>query len=146
MKTMIVTLVLASIAGVDCVVMDSGSPSSAGAQEPEDPRTPGIAGARRDTLTDVVRLLQAEVEVAALSHDVLSNAELLAFEAELELAKSPQEQVEILKEALRLQSEVEHDAQIRHEVGTLKTTEYLSAKAARIKAEIELHKARKRAM
>ena len=44
-----------------------------------------------------------------------------------------------------MQTEVERIAQAKSEIGTLRQAKYLPAKAARMKVEIELHRARKRA-
>ena len=44
-----------------------------------------------------------------------------------------------------MQTEVEQIAQAKSEIGTMRQAEYLPAKAARMKVEIELHKARERA-
>ena len=62
----------------------------------------------------------------------------------MELAKSPQERVAIFEEALKVQTKVEEVANKRYQLGMLNKVELLSATAARMKAEIDLHKARKK--
>ena len=144
MKFMIVLLALGSLLLVwMVVVMDSGSPISAVVQEPEDPELQALLEARRDTLADIVRLFQAEIDVGTLSPDFLSNAELLALEAEHELAKSQKERIAILQKMMEVTRKREEYARVRWETSTLKESEFLSAKARHQEASINLRWARK---
>ena len=99
----------------------------------------------RDTLKTVQRLVAKDGNTGVAKIADMLNANHAYFNAELELTKSPQEQVAVLQEALKMQTEVERIARVKSEIGTLREAEYLPAKAARQKVEIELHRARKRA-
>ncbi len=118
---------------------------SATEEEPIDQELQSLLVEHHDTLKTVQRLVEKDGKTGVAQIADMINANHAYFNAELELAKSPQEQVAFLQEALKMQAAVERVAAAKHNAGTLRQSEYLPAKAARMKVEIELHIARKRA-
>ena len=114
-------------------------------EEPIDAELQTLLVEHRDTLKAVRQLFDKDLKDGVVRIAEMINAINAYFNAELELARTPPEQAAFLQEALKLQAEVERIAQAKFEIGTLREAEYLPAKAARMKVEIELHKARKQA-
>ena len=114
-------------------------------EEPIDAELQTLLVEHRDTLKAVRQLVDKDLKSGVVRIAEMINANNAYFNAELELARTPPEQAAFLQEALKLQAEVERIAQAKFEIGTLREAECLPAKAARMKVEIELHKARKQA-
>ena len=139
MKTAILSLVLASIAGL----MYCGDESLAGAQEPEDKELRALLEARRDVLKDAVNILNEKFREGGSSLDAVVAANVALLEAELELPVSKEERLLVLQQLLKQHSRLEQRMEEVLEHGVGRPEDYLTAKAARLKVEIELHKARK---
>lgn len=74
---------------------------------------------------------------------MLNHAYIDLLAAELPLAKTHAERIVLYEKSLEARTEIERVTQEVHELGTVGRDEYLRAKADRIKAEIDLHTARK---
>jgi hypothetical protein len=138
MKTMIVPLVLASIAGV----LYGSDESLANTQEPEDHELRELVEARRDTLKEVVSLINEQEDVGRVSISEVSRANTSFFEADLEAARTPKERIACFQRAYEAQQRTEQRTEIGLNVGTVKPVDVLLARAARLKAEAELNGAR----
>ena len=142
MKTTILSLVLASIAGL----MYFSDESLAVAQEPEDKELQTLMETRRDTLKEVVRLVDVRFKTGTMTANKLLMAQTALLEAELELAKSQHERIAIFEKMLEAQTEVER---ILNEIVAsggregAGRSELFIATADRMKAEIDLYKAKK---
>lgn len=139
MKATIVSLVLASIAGL----MYCGDESLAGIQEPEDKELQAWLEARRDTLNKVLAILKAQADAGQGSIIELSRANTLLLEAELEAASSQKEATECFERALEVQAGIEETFKAMEEVGVGSWGDRLMATADRMKVEIDLYKAKK---
>ncbi len=98
---------------------------------------------RRDTLKEVVQILEVRDQAAGVSTSILNHAYIDLLEAELPLAKSHADRIVLYEKSLESWSEIEQGTQVMKEVGSVAPEENLKAKADRIKAEIDLHNARK---
>lgn len=117
------------------------TPSASIAEEGPGKELQALLIEHRDTLKTLRRVVVKDGEVGVASIANMINANNAYVQAELELATSPQEHAASLQEALKMQKDVERIAQGRYETGTLREAEFLSAKAARLKAAIELQRA-----
>ena len=139
MKTTILSLVLASIAGL----MYCGDESLAVTQEPEDKELRALQESRRDTLKEVVAILDQAHQSGTIKVDEVLKANSALLEAELELATSQQERIAIFEKMLEAQTEIESSWSGKVNTGQARMTDLLTATAARIKTEIDLYKAKK---
>lgn len=121
------------------------SPAAVIKETATDTKLQALLVEHRDTLKTVRQLVDKDLTNGVVRIAEMINANNAYFDAELELATTPQERAAFLKDALKMQTEVERIAQAKFEIGTLRQAEYLPAKAARLKVEIELYKAHKRA-
>ena len=111
-------------------------------QEPADQELQTLLVEHRDTRKRILTIAASSANKGtARIVDVISANEAFV-EAEIQLAKSHQEQVAVFQEALNVQTKLEEDANASVEAGVRPRTELLRAKAARLKVEIDLHKAR----
>ena len=131
MKSTILSLGLASIAFVT-------------QDEPIDQELQTLLVEHRDTLKTIRQFVDKDINTGVVQIGDMINANNAYFNAELELPKSPQERIVVLEEALEKQTDVESIANAKMEVGTGYKAELLIAKAARLKVEINLHKALKK--
>jgi hypothetical protein len=139
MKIMILSVVLASIAGL----MYCSAESQAVVQESEDKELRSLLEARRDTLKQLVLVAEAAInaetirdpERMRLFSDYMHELQL----AELDLAQSKAERIAIIEKMVMSQKKLEMWLEQREE----SEASILMATAARIKAEIDLHKAKK---
>lgn len=155
MKITILSLVLASIAGL----MYFSDESLAVTQEPEDKELQTLMETRRDTLKEVVRLVDVRFKTGTMTANKLLMAQTALLEAELELAKSQHERIAIFEKMLEAQTEVERILSAIAESGGraggfgggfrgghgVGPQDLLNAKAARMRVDIDLCKARKKA-
>jgi hypothetical protein len=114
-------------------------------EEPIDAELQTLLVEHRDTLKAVRQLVDKDLKSGVVRIAEMINANDAYFNAELELARTPPEQAAFLQEVLKMQAEVERIAQAKYVIGILREAEYLPAKAARHKVEIELHRVRKKA-
>ena len=98
---------------------------------------------RRDTLEQLVRIQHERVQMGQASISMLNQAHIELLEAELPLAKTHAERIVFYKKSLAARTEIEKVTQEMRESGIGRPEDYLRAKADRIKAEIDLHNARK---
>ena len=110
--------------------------------EPTSAEIEALLKERRDTLQQLVESTEALYRsgVAPLDSLLRATDELLA--AQLELAKSKEERIAIHRERLKNARRLEHHSETIYKEGRASVTEYLRAKAARLKAEIELARER----
>ena len=139
MKTTILSLVLASIAGL----MYFSDESLAVTQESEDKELRALLETRRDTLKQLVTLTQARMnsEVARDPSHLLHLSEYMQELqlAELDLARSKAERIALIEEMLNNQKAIEKQLKQRSEPSDV----VLLTTAARMKTEIDLYKAKK---
>ncbi len=121
-----------------------GKENHSATQGAEDPELQTLLVEHRDTCKKIVPLVDSGFLQGSTRMINLINSNNALRDAEMELAKSPQERVAIFEEALKVQTKVEEVANKRYQLGMLNKVELLSATAARMKAEIDLHKARKK--
>ena len=138
MKTMILTVVLASIAEL----MYCSDASLAVTQEAEDKELRVLLEARRDTLREAVRFTKSRCENGIMSIADLSKANISLLDAELELAKNQQERIEIFEKTLEVQIHVESVVKAMVMASEGSTDQLLIATADRMKAEIDLYRAK----
>ena len=98
---------------------------------------------RRDVLKEAVEILGASFGQGTISLDAVVAANVALFEAELELPGSKEERLLVLQQLLEQHKWLEKRMADMFEVGVGHQEDYLTAKAARLKVEIELHKVRK---
>ena len=143
MKTTILALVLASIVGL----MYCSDESLAVTQETEDKELRVLQESRRDTLKRVEVILDSKFKSGLTTANEVLNARIPLLEAELELARSQQERIAIFEKMLEVQTEVERNLSGMVNSGGGREgagpVDLLTATAARIKAEIDLYKAKK---
>ena len=110
--------------------------------EPTSAEIEALLKERRNTLQQLVESIEALYRsgVAPLDYLLRATDELLA--AQLELAKSKEERIAIYRERLKNARRLENRSETIHKEGRASVTEYLRAKAARLKAEIELARER----
>lgn len=116
--------------------------NAAAAPHVEDPELRALLEARRDTMKELVRIKESASEVGAGSVREVAVANIALAEAELELARSKDQRIAILEQLLERQRELEQVQQAMRDSGAGQHEDFFAAKAARLKAEIELHKAR----
>ena len=102
--------------------------------------------ARRDVLKDLdamvsVRRMATDMHIGPGDIGRISQIRQELYRAELELADSKEDRIEILTKALEKQAEAEDFAEARGNDGR---DEVFSLKADRIRIEIELHKEKKK--
>jgi len=98
---------------------------------------------RRDTLKDLVRIQAQREQMGGESTSMLNQAYIDLLEAELLLTNSHAERIILYEKSLAARTEIEKVTQEMREVGVGIPEDHLRAKADRIKAEIDLHNARK---
>ena len=98
---------------------------------------------RRDALKELVQIQTQRVHVGQVSISMLNQAYIDLLEAELPLTKTHAERIVLYEKSLEARTEIEKVTQVRLEVATGSRDDHLRAKADRIKAEIDLHNARK---
>ena len=92
---------------------------------------------RRDTLGRYSEVMLSRFEDGSQPFEPVIRARDAYFLAELELAKSKQQRLEICKKRIENFRSLEESATIRTSVGAAKTEEKLLATAARLQPEIE---------
>lgn len=117
--------------------------SSTAALQVEDPELRALREARRDVLKEAVEILGVRFREGGSSPNAFIAANVALLEAELELAGSKEERVHVLQQLLEQHKELEQRMEEMSDLGVGRPEDYLTAKAARLKAEIELHKAKK---
>lgn len=93
---------------------------------------------RRDTLRQLVEVAKVSYQAGGVPLDFVLQISDSLFEAELELGTTREKRIAILKEQVANLKELEELLTRGWKVGTKRTDERLSAKAARLKAEIQL--------
>jgi len=93
---------------------------------------------RRDTLQQLVKLVQQRHRAGAVSSEAVLRASLKLNQAELDLAENRQRRIAVRKETVELLRRLEKTAKQRFEIGAGSQDEVLEARAARLQAEIEL--------
>ena len=112
-------------------------------QEPEDPGLRALLEARRDSLVRAMQFIAARVEVGRGTSIEFSTAYIAILEAELDLARSQQDRIAIFEMSLKAQTELEEILKLKVDLGTAQLRNLLLVRAARMKAEIDLYKAKK---
>ena len=126
------------------VITESGLENPAVTQEPEDKELQTLLETRRDTLRKVVQLIEVEVATGTASVIDLTNANTEFLKADLALAKSQDERIAIFEKLLESPTELERVVRGIVKDGRVPRKDLLAVTAARMKAEIDLHKARKK--
>ena len=98
---------------------------------------------RRDTLKELLQILMTHYLQGTGTPFSVFQAQIELLEAELSLAKTHAERIVLYEKSLAARTEVEKLTQERRELGVGGAADHLRAKADRIKAEIDLHNARK---
>jgi len=98
---------------------------------------------RRDTLKKLGEILMIHQDNGTSIPSLVAQAQIDLLEAELPLAKTHAERIVLYERSLEAWTKIEKVTQTMLEVGVGSPNEYLRAKADRIKAEIDLHNARK---
>ena len=117
--------------------------SSTAALQVADLELRALLEARREVLKETVEILGVRFREGGSSPDALVAANVALLEAELELSGSKVERVHVLQQLLEQHKELEQRMEEMSDLGVGRPEDYLTAKAARLTAEIELHKARK---
>jgi hypothetical protein len=122
---------------ISAVAADAPPPVS-----PDDPakRLESLLQERRDTLRKVVEYVDQQAERGLVDPSALAQASNQLSEAEMELAKTKAEQIAILEKRVANLSRTEaiYEKMARLAYGKDITRTHLEAKAARLKAEVEL--------
>lgn len=121
----------------------AGHDSSTAAPAIEDSELRALLEARRDVLKQAVEILNTSFRQGITSPNAVIAANVALLEAELELAKSKEERLLVLQQLLEHHKQLEQQTEKMFEATLGRREDCLAAKAARLKAEIALHKARK---
>ncbi|MBL8814070.1 MAG: hypothetical protein JNM43_28135 [Planctomycetaceae bacterium] len=109
-----------------------------------DPELKALLVEYRDLLKTLRPIVEQYRAKGNVQSEVVIKVNNAYFGAELALAASPEESVEFLQDALKIQFDFEKEMEARFEVGVLPLSEFVLAKSERMKVEIELLKARER--
>jgi hypothetical protein len=93
---------------------------------------------RRDTLRKLVDAAESKYNSGKATLECVLRASELLLEAELDLAATKTERIAVREKLVANLRQVEKAAQMRHHAGVAPIEESLQAKAARLKAEIQL--------
>ena len=93
---------------------------------------------RRDVLLQLVKQLEKKFSQGHCKVDSVVAARGQLLDAELELATTKDKRLEILQKRIKNLRELEDSLNILHQAGKTTLDTLLSARAARLKAEIEL--------
>lgn len=93
---------------------------------------------RRDTLKQLVKIVEARYRNGAATEESVIQASLQLQQAELDLAKTRRERIAICKRTVELLRKQEKIAQARFEAARGTREDVLSARAARLQAEIQM--------
>jgi len=94
-------------------------------------------------LKALVQIKAQHQQMGTESISMLSHAYIELLEAELPLAKTHAERIVLYEKSLEARTEIERITQAHYKEGLGLLEDYFRAKADRIKAEINLHNARK---
>lgn len=105
-----------------------------------EPRKDSLLKERRDTLRQLAQDVEQCYRAGRATLDSLIRASNLLLEAELDLAKTKAERIAIYEKLVANLRQLEKAAEARHQAGAPGggVSEVLSAKADRLKAEIQL--------
>jgi outer membrane protein TolC len=93
---------------------------------------------RRDTLRQLVQVVGVHYRDGRTTEDAVVCANNRLLEAELDLLTAKAERIAVYEQLVENMRRLEEVAAARHEVGVGSIEEVLAAKAARLRAEIEL--------
>jgi hypothetical protein len=98
---------------------------------------------RRDAAQIVLQVRQALIEAGRDTEEALLDAARMVLEAELPLAERAADRVSCWRANREVLKKAEEIARARHEAGRLGATEFLTMRAARLEAEINLLRAQR---
>ena len=139
MKRTILSLVLVLIVGL----MHFGEDSLAVTQESEDKELRALLTSRRDALTAIVVNQHARFQTGQQKFSAYADMVIEMMNVDLELARTKKERIAIIEASLATLVDGEKSLEAKFKIGLSDSPEVLIAKAARLKVEIELYKARK---
>ena len=139
MKRTILSLVLVMIAGL----IRFGEGSLAVTQESEDKELRSLLESRRDAIRSVVAEQQERLQTGKGELPVYNDMIIEAMNVELELSRTKEERIAIIEATLSGFIKREEYQEAKFNAGAGGSSAMLITKAARLKVEIELHKARK---
>jgi hypothetical protein len=96
---------------------------------------------RRDHLREAVRAAEEEYKAGRVSLNSVFELRKLLFEADLDLARTPAERRAVYLELFKATVEIDELLTSGFEAGRVKASDYHTARAARLKAEIDLRRA-----
>lgn len=137
----LIMIIVLAVSATHVAVTNSASQEQVAAKtvvEDSSKKIDSLLKERRDVLKQLVKLAKERHREGAEPADNVIRASLALLEAELELARSRRERVEIHKQAIALLRELEKMADLRFRAGTARKDVVLRAKASRLEAEIQL--------
>ncbi len=108
------------------------------AEADERPQLEELMIQRRDVLLQLVKTLEMKFSQGLCRVDSVVAARAQLLDAELELATTKDARLKILHKQIKNLRELEDSLKIRHQAGQVPSDTLLSARAARLKAEIAL--------
>ncbi len=93
-----------------------------------------------ETLQQAVRQIEAQYRAGEVAIEQLLVAQSTLLDAQLEMAVTHEMRLDVLTQQLKLKTMVESEADARYRAGLGKKSDYLFAKAARLRVEILLVK------
>lgn len=141
MKPRIVISVLVLVACVGAAMSTRTAESQDRQQSDRDDRINKLLAERRDTLRGVVDAAMEQYISGEALLDTVIHARKGLLEAEMELATTNAERIRIHEKRVKNLRQLEDSVKDRHAAGTAGVRQVLTAKAARLKAEVELLRA-----
>jgi hypothetical protein len=138
MKSVAIPLLCVLVTSLGVVLYGQSAESQDEQQTSLDNRINSLLAERRDTFRQLVELVEGRYKMGqtTLSNVIRERNRLL--EAELEIAKTSIDRIRILEDRVKNFRDLENELKQLHKVGRLTDDKLLVAKAARLKAEIEL--------
>jgi hypothetical protein len=135
-----ITFLLCCVAGAAGVVDSSAGadPPKSTADEAGPSQLLSLRKERRETLRKLVDAAESKYNSGKATLDVVLRASDLLLEAEMDLARTRAERIAVHEKLVANLRQVEKATQLRCDAGTAPIEESLEAKAARLKAEIQL--------
>lgn len=130
---------------VACFLLsDRAAESQVGAKPPRSYEMNLLLQARRETLQELVDTTKRDFDRGLVKFDAVQNAREALYAADLELAKNKDERVQLLAQRVADAAEFEKKVEQKYLFGNIggSHANYLSAKAMRQTAEIQLMEAK----
>ena len=138
MKSATISMLFVLVASLGVLLCNQPAESQDQQQAAPDNRINSLLAERRETLRQLVDAITARYTAGHRTLDNVIHARNGLLDAELEMAKTSAERIQIHEDRVQNFRALENAVKQRHKAGQATIDEMLVAKAARLEAEIEL--------